>query len=125
MPFVSLDRRADGVALVQLDRPKANALSVALLEELAETASALHVHPPGAVVLWGGPRIFAAGADIAEFGGADAARRVGRHFLGALDTWAAIPRLTTAACPRTSFRSGPSRRWRARCAGCRIRSRRS
>ena len=97
MPFVSLDRRADGVALVQLDRPKANALSVALLEELAETASALHVHPPGAVVLWGGPRIFAAGADIGEFGGADAARRVGRHFLGALDTWAAIPRVTIAA----------------------------
>ena len=97
MPFVSVDRRDDGVALVQLDRPKANALSVALLEELAEIARALHADPPGAVVLWGGPRIFAAGADIAEFGGTEQARRVGRHFLGTLDAWAAIPRVTIAA----------------------------
>ena len=97
MPFVSVDRRDDGVALVQLDRPKANALSVALLEELAEIARALHADPPGAVVLWGGPRIFAAGADISEFGGPEEARRVGRHFLGTLDEWATIPRVTIAA----------------------------
>ena len=97
MPFVSVDRRDDGVALVQLDRPKANALSVALLEELAEIARALHADPPGAVVLWGGPRIFAAGADISEFGGPEEARRVGRHFLGTLDAWATIPRVTIAA----------------------------
>jgi len=97
MSFVSVDRRDDGVALVQLDRPKANALSVALLEELAEIARALHADPPGAVVLWGGPRIFAAGADIAEFGGTEEARRVGRHFLGTLDAWATIPRVTIAA----------------------------
>jgi len=82
---------------VQLDRPKANALSVALLEELAEIARALHADPPGAVVLWGGPRIFAAGADISEFGGPEEARRVGRHFLGTLDAWATIPRVTIAA----------------------------
>ena len=97
MSFVSVDRRDDGVALVQLDRPKANALSVALLEELAEIARALHADPPGAVVLWGGPRIFAAGADISEFGGPEEARRVGRHFLGTLDAWATIPRVTIAA----------------------------
>jgi len=97
MPFVSVDRRDDGVALVQLDRPKANALSVALLEELAEIARALHADPPGAVVLWGGPRIFAAGADISVFGGPEEARRVGRHFLGTLDAWATIPRVTIAA----------------------------
>jgi enoyl-CoA hydratase len=97
MPFVSVDRREDGVALVRLDRPKANALSVALLEELAEIARALHADPPGAIVLWGGPRIFAAGADVAEFGGTQEARRVGRHFLGTLDAWATIPRVTIAA----------------------------
>ena len=48
-------------------------------------------------MLWGGPRIFAAGADISEFGGPEEARRVGRHFLGTLDAWATIPRVTIAA----------------------------
>ena len=97
MAFVTLERGDDGVALVQLDRPKANALSVALLEELAETARTLVRDPPGAVVVWGGERIFAAGADIAEFGGPDAARRVSGHFRAALDELASIPRATIAA----------------------------
>src|SRR5579862_1724341 len=97
MAFVTLERRDDGVALVRLDRPKANALSMALLEELAEVVRTLVLHPPGAVVVWGGERIFAAGADISEFGGPDDARRVSGHFRGALDELAAIPRATIAA----------------------------
>src|SRR4029453_11901494 len=40
----------------------------------------------------GGDRIFAAGADIAEFGGPDEARAVGGGFRRALDAVAAIPR---------------------------------
>ena len=66
MPFVSLERRDDGVALVRLDRPKMNALSTELLAELAEVARQLTADPPGAVVLWGGERIFAAGAEISD-----------------------------------------------------------
>jgi len=85
------------VALVRVDRPKANALSTSLLGELEETAGALCAEPPGAVVIWGGERIFAAGADVAEFGGPEAARRVGAHFRRALDAVAAIPRATIAA----------------------------
>jgi len=95
--YVSLQRREDGVALVRLDRPKANALSIELLTELEEVARALHVDPPGAVVVWGGERIFAAGADISEFGGPDEALRVGGHFRAALDALAAVPRATIAA----------------------------
>ena len=95
--FVNLERRSDGVALVRLDRPKANALSVALLSELEEIALALHREPPGAVVVWGGDRMFAAGADISEFGGPDEASRVGGHFRAALDALASIPRATIAA----------------------------
>jgi enoyl-CoA hydratase len=95
--FVSVDRRPDGVALVRIDRPRANALSIALLTQLEEEARRLHADPPGAVVVWGGERIFAAGADVAEFGGTDEARRVGGHFRGALDALADLPRATIAA----------------------------
>jgi enoyl-CoA hydratase len=97
MPFVSLERRDDGVALVRLDRPKMNALSTELLAELAEVARQLTVDPPGAVVVWGGERIFAAGAEISEFGGSDEAREIGGRFREALDRLAAIPRATIAA----------------------------
>lgn len=95
--FVSVDRRPDGVALIRLDRPKANALSLAVLAQLATAAGELVDHPPGAVVLWGGERIFAAGADISEFGGAEEARTIGEQFRAALDRLAAIPRATIAA----------------------------
>ena len=45
--------------------------------------------PPGAVVVTGGERIFAAGADISEFGGADEARSITEGFHTALDAVAA------------------------------------
>jgi enoyl-CoA hydratase len=97
MPFVNLERRDDGVALVRLDRPKMNALSTELLAELAEVARQLTIDPPGAVVVWGGERIFVAGAEISEFGGPDEAREIGGRFREALDRLAAIPRATVAA----------------------------
>src|SRR3954469_18284158 len=83
--FVVVERRDDGVAIVRLDRPKMNALSVALLRQLAAAAAELTDDPPGAVVVWGGERIFAAGADISEFGGADRAREIGGQFRATLD----------------------------------------
>ena len=95
--FVSVERRDDGVALVRLDRPKMNALSTALLAQLADAAADLTSNPPGAVVVWGGERIFAAGADIAEFKGPDEARVIGGKFRDALDAVAAIPRAVIAA----------------------------
>jgi enoyl-CoA hydratase len=95
--FVTVDRRDDGVALMRLDRPKMNALSTALLTQLAKEAAALSDDPPGAVVVWGGERIFAAGADIAEFKGPDEARVIGGQFRDALDAIAAIPRAVIAA----------------------------
>jgi enoyl-CoA hydratase/carnithine racemase len=63
---VLLEARADGVYLVTLNRPKANALSLGLLDRLEEILLALLREEPGGVVLWGGPRIFAAGADVEE-----------------------------------------------------------
>ncbi len=97
MTLVDVERRDDGVAVVTLSNPKVNALSGALLAELQAVAEALTDDPPGAVVVWGGERIFAAGADISEFGGPVEARRIGRGFLTALNAMAAIPRMTVAA----------------------------
>lgn len=95
--FVVVERRSDGVALLTLDRPKANALSVSLLSQLETAVRDLSADPPGAVVVWGGERIFAAGADIAEFGGPDRAVEIGRAFRAAFDGLAALPRATIAA----------------------------
>ncbi len=96
-PLVSLDRRDDGVAVVRLDRPKMNALCRDLLRQLQELAEELAATPPGAVVVWGGERIFAAGADISEFGGPAEAREITALFHAALDAVGAIPRPTIAA----------------------------
>jgi enoyl-CoA hydratase len=95
-PYVAVERRPDGVALVRLDRPKANALSVDVLGQIFSVAAALHDDPPGAVVLWGGRRIFAAGAEISELEdtGADT---VGAGFNRALASLASLPRATIAA----------------------------
>lgn len=95
--LVLLDRRSDGVAVVTLNNPKVNALSCALLGRLHEVARDLTANPPGAVVVTGGERIFAAGADISEFGGPDEAEVIGAAFHGALDAIAAIPRFVIAA----------------------------
>jgi enoyl-CoA hydratase/carnithine racemase len=95
-PFVTVERRADGVALIRLDRPKANALSAAVLGQLHAVATELCENPPGAVVLWGGRRIFAAGADIVELDESGAGA-VGANFAAALGALAAVPRATIAA----------------------------
>jgi enoyl-CoA hydratase len=97
MGFVHVERSGAGVTVLRLDRPPANALSRALLEELAAAARALVTDPPGAVVVTGSERIFAAGADIAEFGGPEEAAIVGGHFREALDLVAQIPRPVIAA----------------------------
>jgi enoyl-CoA hydratase len=50
--------------LVTIDRPPANAMDIALLEEVAGVLEALAPAPPGAVVLAGRPGCFSAGADL-------------------------------------------------------------
>lgn len=64
--FVRVDR--DGpVATIRLDRPPVNALNLSVSLELQRAAEAVAADPEiRAVVLWGGERIFAAGADVAE-----------------------------------------------------------
>jgi enoyl-CoA hydratase len=95
--YVHLERRDDGVAVVRLDNPKVNALKGALIAQLHDIARQLQADPPGAVVVTGGERIFAAGADISEFGGPDEAGPITRAIHESLDALAAVPRLVIAA----------------------------
>src|SRR6478752_6203033 len=64
--FVRLEVE-DGVATLRLDRPKMNALNVQVQEEIrAAAAEATERDDVKAVVVYGGERVFAAGADVKE-----------------------------------------------------------
>ncbi len=123
--LVHVERGDDGVAVVTLRNGKVNALSMALLQQLRAAAEDLTADPPGAVVVTGGDRIFAAGAQITEFLDdpdalpsrvADRNRLTaqGHAFLTALNAVAAIPRATIAEVgglrPGRRLRAGPGLR---------------
>jgi enoyl-CoA hydratase/carnithine racemase len=58
---------ADQIATIRLDRPKMNALNAQVQDEIAEAAAQVSGDAGvAAVVLYGGERVFAAGADIKE-----------------------------------------------------------
>ncbi|HEY0541167.1 MAG TPA: enoyl-CoA hydratase-related protein [Actinoallomurus sp.] len=97
--FVQLEVQ-DAVATIRLNRPKMNAINAALRTELAEAAREADADPAvRAVILYGGERVFAAGADIkemAEMSYADMAEHC-RALQGALNTVAAIGAPVVAA----------------------------
>lgn len=96
--FVSSNVRDDGVAILRITRPPMNALSLALLAELADAGRALATDARvKAVVVAGGERAFAAGFEISEFDDAARARDIGRMFRAATDSLVAIPRPVIAA----------------------------
>ncbi|CAN5845572.1 enoyl-CoA hydratase-related protein [soil metagenome] len=94
--MIEIERTSDGVAVVTLANGKVNALSRALVAALGDAARQLTEDPPGAVVVTGGERIFAAGADISEFGGPDEAQLITAEIHEALDALSAVPRLVIA-----------------------------
>jgi enoyl-CoA hydratase/carnithine racemase len=62
--FVRLDVD-DGVGVIRMDRPPANAIGLQLAEQLHQAIQDADARKDvGAIVVWGGPKIFAAGADI-------------------------------------------------------------
>ena len=95
--LVYLERHEDGVAVIHLQHPKVNAISSEVLRQLRGVVDALAADLPGAVVLTGNERFFAAGADITEFAGPDEAKAMGALFLDAFGALEALPRPTIAA----------------------------
>lgn len=97
--FVRLEV-ADGVATLRLDRPKMNALSEQVQEEIrAAAAEATERDDVRAVVVWGGERVFAAGADVKEMAAmshTDMVKRSG-GLQSAFTAVAAIPKPVVAA----------------------------
>ncbi|MBP2476880.1 enoyl-CoA hydratase [Crossiella equi] len=97
--FVRLDVD-EGLGTIRLDRPPMNALNRQVQAELREAALAAGSRADvRAVIVYGGPKVFAAGADIkemAELSYAEMAARIG-VLGGALDAVAAIPKPTVAA----------------------------
>jgi enoyl-CoA hydratase/carnithine racemase len=64
--FVEVDVQ-DGVATILLNRPKMNALNLQMQREIRAAAEEISGRSDvGAVVLHGGPKVFAAGADVKE-----------------------------------------------------------
>ena len=95
--LVLVDSPLPGVFVLTLNAPKVNALSTAMLSRIHYLATDLTILNARAVVITGGDRLFAAGADISEFGGPSEAKTIGAAFHAALNAVAALPCFTIAA----------------------------
>jgi enoyl-CoA hydratase/carnithine racemase len=98
--FVTLDISDDGVGTIRLSRPPVNALSAQVSREIGEAVgSASDDDRVRAVVVWGGEKVFAAGADVKEMRQLDA-EAMGDYiekFQGVFTQLARLPKITVAA----------------------------
>ncbi|MDT0306917.1 enoyl-CoA hydratase-related protein [Streptomyces sp. DSM 44917] len=97
---VHLEVTADGVGTLRLDRPPLNALDIALQDRLRALAGEIAGREDvRAVVLWGGEKVFAAGADIKEMRAMDHEAMIarGRGLQDAFTAVARIPQPVVAA----------------------------
>jgi len=92
MSEVLLEKPADGIAVVRLNRPEVrNALNVAVREQLSKHFSDLGSdEATRCIILTGGDKVFAAGADIR-----DMVERTPIEMMGRRDLWKPI-----ASCPK-------------------------
>lgn len=98
--LVRVEDTGAGVATIRLDRPKMNALNDQVVAELAAaTAELAEAADVRAVVVWGGPKIFAAGADIGGFTGLGPAggRALSASINDALLALENLPQITVSA----------------------------
>src|SRR2546430_6077609 len=90
----------DGVGTIRLDRPPMNAINDALTRDLVEAATEATMRDDvRAVVIWGGEKVFAAGADIKQM--AEASSHQMKARIGGLQAAFSIvediPKVTIAA----------------------------
>ena len=95
--FLRVERTDDDVVIATLDRPKVNALDTALLLEIGDLAEACPAEPPGALVLTGGGRHFAAGADLPVFAAPATRQAQGNAFRAGFAALETVPCPTLAA----------------------------
>ena len=97
---VSLETPESGIGVIRLDRPPMNALNVQVQTELRAAATEAGARDDiRAVIVYGGEKVFAAGADIKEMaaeGYAEMAARAG-DLSDAFDAVARIPKPVIAA----------------------------
>ena len=89
-----------GVATIRLDRPPMNAINSQVQEELRAAAAQVSADDSiRAVVIYGGERVFAAGADVKEFSGQSHAEvmRDAPRVQSSIDSLAQIPKPVIAA----------------------------
>jgi enoyl-CoA hydratase/carnithine racemase len=98
--FVRFDVSSDGVGTIRLDRPPVNALNEQVAREIdAAVEQARTDDDVKAVVVWGGEKVFAAGADIKEMSDLDAVtmyRYIG-EFQDVFTRLERLPKVTIAA----------------------------
>ncbi len=112
-----VEHRDDGVVVATLDRPKVNALDTGLLRELEAFARTCHDDPPGAVVVTGAGRMFAAGAELAVFADPDLRPGQADAFRDAFGALERIPCPTIAAVNGLALGGGAELAW---CCDLRI-----
>ena len=98
--FVNLDVSTNGVGTIRLDRPKVNALNEQVIQELGAIVEDLRTNADvRSAVIWGGEKVFAAGADIKQMTDLDAVqmfRYIG-GFQDVLTRLERLPQITIAA----------------------------
>lgn len=91
---------SEGIGTIRLDRPPMNALNTEVQEGLREAAAEVTRSPEvSAVVVYGGEKVFAAGADIRELAAMSYPQMAARAgaLSGAFDAVARIPKPVVAA----------------------------
>lgn len=97
--FVRLEVE-DGIGTIRLDRPKMNALDAAMQEEIRSACAAATANSDvAAVIVYGGEKVFAAGADIKEMLGMSYADMIQRSsaLQSSFTSVSQIPKPTLAA----------------------------
>jgi enoyl-CoA hydratase len=115
--YLDLETDERGVSTITLHHGKVNALSTALLAELGRAAATVDANGSRCVIITGGSRLFAAGADITEFAEgsdtdafriapAERVAEVGSAFLDALGAVEAIAVPTIASVSGVALGGG-------------------